>query len=175
MDNGAPWGSGGGHPYTTLTAWLIRLGVRVSHARPYHPQTQGKDERFHRTLNAEVLQDNVFDNLGQRQQRFDQWRDIYNQQRPHEAIGMAPPASRYRPSIKSFPGTLPATEYADGDIVRKVQGKGEIHYRGNAFKIGSAFRGYPAAVRPASEDGVMQVYFCQQCVAKINLRAPKCA
>lgn len=175
MDNGAPWGSGGGHSYTSLSAWLIRLGIRVSHSRPYHPQTQGKDERFHRTLNAEVLQGNVFDNLGHCQQRFDQWRDIYNQQRPHEAIGMAPPASRYRPSARGFPETPPAIEYAPGDIVRKVQAKGEIHYRGSAFKIGSAFHGYPVALRPAAADGVMEVYFCQQCVAKINLRMPQCA
>ena len=55
MDNGSPWGFDQDHPYTTLTVWLLRLGISVSHGRPYHPQTQGKDERFHRTIAAEVL------------------------------------------------------------------------------------------------------------------------
>jgi len=55
MDNGSPWGDEGGQPWTIVTSWLVRLGIRVSHIRPRHPQTQGKEERFHRTLKAEVL------------------------------------------------------------------------------------------------------------------------
>ena len=55
MDNGAPWGHDADHHHTPLTVWLLRLGISVSHGRPYHPQTQGKDERFHRTLKAEVF------------------------------------------------------------------------------------------------------------------------
>ena len=87
MDNGAPWGSDFEHPYTPLTAWLIRLGVNVGHSRPYHPQTQGKDERFHRTLKAEVLTGHVFRDLDHCQRRFDEWRNTYNLERPHEALG----------------------------------------------------------------------------------------
>jgi len=65
-DNGGPWGVSSQNPhtytsltphtYTSLTAWLLRLGIRISHGRACHPQTQGKDERFHRTLKAELLQ-----------------------------------------------------------------------------------------------------------------------
>lgn len=55
LDNGSPWGNGPGQPYTPLTVWLLRVGVRISHSRPYHPQTNGKDERFHRTLKRDVL------------------------------------------------------------------------------------------------------------------------
>jgi transposase InsO family protein len=170
MDNGSPWGSDAEHPYTPLTVWLIRLGIGVSHSRPYHPQTQGKDERFHRTLDVEVLKGSVFHDLDQCQRRFDEWRAVYNLERPHEAIGMTVPASRYRPSDRSFPETLPMIEYGPGDIIRKVQAKGEIHYRGLVFKVGKAFRGHPIALRPTSEDGKMQVYFCQQCIAQIDLR-----
>ena len=54
-DNGAPWGNGGQGPLTRLGVWLIRLGIHVSHSRPHHRQTNGKDERFHRTLKAEVI------------------------------------------------------------------------------------------------------------------------
>lgn len=169
MDNGSPWGSDIEHPYTPLTAWLMRLGIRVSHSRPYHPQTQGKDERFHRTLDVEVLRGNVFHDLSHCQRRFDQWRHVYNLERPHEAIGMAVPASRYRQSERSFPETLPPIEYGQDDIVRKVQAKGAIHYRGGIIKVSKAFHGYPVALRSTNEEGRMQVYFCQQCIAKVDL------
>ncbi|MGH2671036.1 MAG: IS481 family transposase, partial [bacterium] len=107
VDNGAPWGSDVAHPHTPLTAWLLRLGVRVCHARPYHPQTQGKDERFHRTLKAEVLGTRVLRDLPQCQREFDRWRDVYNLERPHEALALAVPASRYQPSPRAFPEVLP--------------------------------------------------------------------
>ena len=71
MDNGSPWGSDEDHRYTPLTVWLLRLGIAVSHGRPYHPQTQGKDERFHRTLKAEVLRGRTFVDLSQCQRTFD--------------------------------------------------------------------------------------------------------
>lgn len=172
MDNGSPWGSDAHHPYTPLTAWLIRLGIGVSHSRPYHPQTQGKDERFHRTLEVEVLKGAVFHDLDQCRRRFDPWRDLYNLERPHEAIGMAVPASRYRPSERPFCEVLPPIEYGPGDIVRKVQAQGDIHYQGRVFKVGRAFHGYPVALRPSREDGMMNVYFCHQRIAGIELRNP---
>lgn len=71
MDNGSPWGHSQEHPHTELTVWLLRLGIRVSHGRPHHPQTQGKEERFHRTLNAELLRGRVFRDAQECQQAFD--------------------------------------------------------------------------------------------------------
>jgi transposase InsO family protein len=90
MDNGSPWGDGAS-PYTALTVWLMRLGVGVSHSRPYHPQTQGKDERFHRTMKAELLHNRVFTDLVECQHKFDVWRDEYNLHRPHQALQMQVP------------------------------------------------------------------------------------
>jgi transposase InsO family protein len=171
MDNGAPWGSDAAHPYTRLTVWLLRLGIRVSHSRPYHPQTQGKDERFHRTLNVEVLKGQVFRDLNHCQRRFDDWRDIYNLKRPHDALGLSTPASRYRESDRPFPETLPEIEYAPGDVVRKVQHQGRVHYRGRGFTVSKAFHGYPVALRPTATDGCLEVYFCQTRIAHINLNA----
>lgn len=74
-DNGPPWGCPA-QPgqLTTLTVWLIRLGIRVSHSRPAHSQTNGKDERFHRTLKAELLAGRHFSSLKSAQQAFDAWR-----------------------------------------------------------------------------------------------------
>ena len=108
MDNGAPWGSDHDHPFTAFSLWLIRLGIRVAHGRAYHPQTQGKDERFHRTLKFEVLRHFNFTTLAHCQREFEHFRERYNLVRPHDALGLATPASRYRPSPIPFPELLAA-------------------------------------------------------------------
>lgn len=169
MDNGGPWGSDSEHPYTALTLWLIRLGIRVGHSRPYHPQTQGKDERFHRTLKAEVLQWHSFRDLTHCQEHFDHWRAIYNHQRPHESLGNQVPASRYMASKRPYPEQLPPLEYGPDDDVRKVQAKGEIHYKGQVYRVGTAFKGLHVGIRPTNVDGKLEVYFCHQQVAEIDL------
>lgn len=170
MDNGSPWGNDSEHPRTPLTVWLMRLGIQVSHGRPYHPQTQGKTERFHRTLKAEVLQGRHFTDLPACQAAFDHWRSVYNAERPHQALNLATPLSRYAPSPRSFPETLPPIEYGDGDFVRKVMAEGRVHFKGYAFKVGRALRGYPVALRPTAEDGVWSVWFMTHSIAKVNLR-----
>ena len=168
VDNGSPWGDSFDSPYTPVVAWLIRLGVSVSHSRPYHPQTLGKDERFHRTLKAEVLRESFAD-LNSVQRRFDRWRTIYNFERPHEALGMHTPATRYVSSARAFPEALPPIEYAPGDIVRRVQQQGFFSYRGRSFRISKAFTGYPVALRPTVNDSVLDVYFCHQMITQIDL------
>jgi transposase InsO family protein len=159
MDNGAPWGDDWEHPYTPLTVWLLRLGVAVCHGRPYHPQTQGKDERFHRTLAAEVLSQQTFSNRSDCQVRFDAWRDVYNRERPHEALGLVVPASRYRVSPRPWPADLPPLQYDPGDQVRKVQQGGRFSYRGRAYRVSKAFTGLPLALRPSASAGMLGVWF----------------
>jgi len=168
MDNGSPWGSDGNNPYTRLTVWLIRLGINISHGRPYHPQTQGKDERLHRTLNAELISRRSFSDLWHCQPAFDDWRDTYNQVRPHQALDMCVPGERYEPSSRSFPETLPAILYDTGDIVRKVDVCGRISFRNRKFRVGKAFHQQPVALRPTDIDGVFQVFFCHKPVAQIS-------
>jgi transposase InsO family protein len=172
MDNGSPWGNDLAHQYTPLTVWLLRLGIAVSHSRPYHPQTQGKDERFHRSLKVEVLAQRVFADGERMQLRFDEWRYCYNHVRPHEALAMAVPASRYRPSPRSFPEQLPPLEYGPLDQVRKVQTDGKISFRNREFRIGKAFRGYPVALRPTTEDGIYDVYFATHRISRVDLHQP---
>jgi transposase InsO family protein len=169
MDNGAPWGNDREHQHTPLTVWLLHLGISVSHSRPYHPQTQGKDERFHRSLKIEVLAQRLFADFERMQLRFDQWRHCYNHVRPHEALAMAVPASRYQPSQRSFPEQLPPLEYGAIDQVRKVQTDGKISFRNREFRIGKAFRGYPVALRPTTADGVYDVYFATHRISRIDL------
>jgi transposase InsO family protein len=168
MDNGSPWGSHCEDP-TALTVWLMRLGVGVSHSRPYHPQTQGKDERFHRTLQREVLNRYALRDLDHAQRRFDDWRGIYNLERPHEALAMQVPASRYRPSMRTFPESLPPIEYDSTDRIRKVQIGGEIYLGGRPYKVGGAFVGHPVAVRATPVAGLLDIFFCHQKIAQIDL------
>lgn len=168
-DNGGPWGSTGYDAYSTLGVWLIRLGIGLLHSRIYHPQTLGKDERFHRTLQAEVIASRTFDSLEHCQKSFNRWRSVYNHERPHEALAMAVPASRYQVSPREFLETLPPIEYGPGDLIRKVDHKGDISFRGKSFRIGKAFHRYPVALRPTLTDGLYNVFFCHQEVAQINL------
>lgn len=169
-DNGPPWGSRFPGYYTRFGVWLVRLGIRLYHSRPYHPQTQGKDERFHRTLDVELLRGFRGANRAHCQHHFDHWRQIYNTQRPHEALGMKVPASRYQPSPRAYPERLPAIEYGPTDIVRKVRHFGHFKYHGREYHVGSAFYGLHVALRYTAIDGVIEVYFCQQLIRRIDLR-----
>lgn len=172
MDNGAPWGDEGGQPYTVLTTWLIRLGIAVAHGRPRHPQTQGKEERFHRTLKAEVLREPPFPDLADAQARFDRWRALYNLERPHQALGYAVPADRYHPSPRPFPDALTPIEYGPDDLVRRVFAPGRITVHGRPYRVGRAFVGQPVALRPTQETDRYAVYFCQQQITTLDLRHP---
>lgn len=169
MDNGNPWGGDRIRKYTGFTVWLIRLGIKVIHSRPRHPQTLGKEERFHRTMNAEVVGKCLGKTIIECQQLFDDWRLTYNQKRPHEALGMNVPAYCYEISRRKFPEKLPEVEYSDHDKVRKVQSAGIIHYLGKEYKVGGAFRGEHVALRETEQDGRLDVYFCSQKISQITL------
>lgn len=172
MDNGNPWGNPTGDPYTKLTVWLIRIGIAISHSRPLHPQTNGKDERFHRTLNAELLSNRYFASYAEIQGAFDSWRETYNHDRPHEALGLEVPASRYRPSSRSYPETLPLPEYGPEDRVYKLRGNGMLRVDKRDFYLNQAFGGQLLAVRPSTEDGVFTVHFFHKQLGSIDLRNP---
>lgn len=174
MDNGSPWGESGFQCFTVFTIWLMRLGIRVSHGRPYHPQTQGKDERFHRTLTAEVLKGRSFRDLGECQSAFDRWRLIYNYERPHDALELETPSTRYRPSVHAFPEELPEIAYWPGDIVRKVDSDGFISLKSRPWRIGKPFRGQIVALRHTDQDGQLDVYFCAHPIGAIDLRRIGC-
>lgn len=169
-DNGPPWGSAGGDRHTGLEVWLMQIGVRLWHGRPYHPQTQGKDERFHRTLDIEVLRPRRFGDLADCQRAFDAWRPVYNEQRPHEALGLAVPASRYRASDIGFPEHLPQPDYYATDLVRRVGKDGTTQFKGRAIKLSQAFAGLHVAFRPTGSDGVWNVFFMRFALASVDLR-----
>lgn len=169
-DNGPPWGSGGQADLTQLAAWLIRLGVRLGYSRPLHPQTNGKDERFHRTLAAEVLAHKQFRNIDDAQRHMARWRHVYNFERPHEALAMATPSSRYKPSSRRMPRILPPIEYESTDLIRRVQDGGWISLNGKQFRTSTALVGQPVACRPlADKDGSYALFYCHHKVQEIRL------
>jgi transposase InsO family protein len=170
-DNGPPWGDACQDGYTALEVWLMRLGVSVTHGRPRHPQTQGKDERFHRTLKAEVIERHRPQSLWDCQRRFSEWRQVYNHERPHQALDFATPASRYRPSDRAVPTRLPPIEYAAGDAVRKVQPNGCFTFEGRRCSLSKGFSGEPVALRSTGRDGEWAVYYCQTRIGTVDLRA----
>lgn len=168
-DNGNPWGTPKQNGLTRFEVWLIRLGIQVSHSRPGHPQTQGKDERFHRTLKLELLNQG-FNSLMACQAAFDKWREQYNLIRPHSALNQKPPASRYAVSGRIYPARLPAVEYRAEDKVRKVRGNGHISFLGRQLFVGEGLTGEYVAVRPADDDGLFEVVFCSRKLGEIDLR-----
>jgi transposase InsO family protein len=170
-DNGAPWGTWQPGGLTRLGAQLVRLGIVLRHGEPFHPQTQGKDERFHRTLKAEVLNGRTFADLTATQRAFDPWRDVYNLQRPHEALEMATPASRYQPSPRAYPQTRPPIEYGPDDLVRQADHQGYVTFHKRKIHISDGAAHQPVGFRPTSEDGVWDVYFCHQKLDTIDLRS----
>jgi transposase InsO family protein len=200
-DNGLPWGVPASKKaerrlYTQLNAWLFRLGIDVIHGRPYHPETQGKNERFHRSLNEELLQQGSYESLSECQSGFDRWRRVYNLKRPHEALRtdtgrMEVPADRYRPSGRPFPAELPPVRYPSAKHVRAVSAGGQICFAGDRFYVGEAFDGHPVALRrqqskapskepPTGETGSQtaastqqwDVYFCHKKIRMIESKPP---
>jgi transposase InsO family protein len=169
-DNGAPWGTGGLGAHSALGVWLMDLDIGLIHGRPYHPQTQGKDERFHRTLKLELLDRTVFADLGQAQAAFDAWREVYNTKRPHEAIGLQTPAQRYRDSPRSMPAALPPPEYDAEAQVRTADAKGRIHFDGHRLYCSLAFAGRRLALRPTDQDGLFELCYRRHLLARIDLR-----
>jgi transposase InsO family protein len=171
MDNGSPWGDSGIFSYTCLTVWLMRLGIKVTHGHPHHPQTQGKEERFHRTLKAELLCRMPAVDVESCQPHFDRFRDDYNFERPHDSLGLETPASRYQVSPCAFPEVLPAIEYGSDLEVRKVANKGWLSYHGRAFNVGQAFEGMHVGLRPVADElgDCIEVRFCRHCIGYLDV------
>lgn len=169
-DNGAPWGSCGGGELTGLGVWLMDLGIRLSHGRPSHPQTQGKEERFHRTLKGEVLDGRVFRSLEEAEAAFAHWREVYNARRPHEALGYATPASRYVPSPRTMPETIAPADYEPEAQVRTVDRSHAISFKGQKLRCPKALTGRRVALRATPADGVFDLCYRSHVLAQVDLR-----
>jgi transposase InsO family protein len=152
-DNGfAPRGPAE-HGLSWLEARLLRLGIGALHGRGYHPQTQGKVERAHETMGREVLPRLDWTQPEpQVAAQLEHWRvAVYNQVRPHEALGNATPASRWYRSERPRPPALPAVSYPEGVATRKVMQRGEISWQGYEVLVGAGLEGERVAVALEAE------------------------
>lgn len=142
MDHGVPWWSAtneGG--LTRLSVFLLKQGIRLLYGRVRHPQTQGKVERFHRTLGERLRWAGVPTDFGGFERALARFRTEYNEVRPHEALDMQPPAARFVASPRRFIPTPPAWEYPVGSEVRRVNAKGLVAYHGREFFVSHALAG----------------------------------
>lgn len=133
-DNGAQF-AGFRQGYTQFEKWLMQLDVLPIHGRVKHPQTQGKIERFHRTLKSELLSQKKFENIDDANRQIQEWRTKYNHVRPHEALGMKCPGEVYVPSLKSYPEKKSVYEYSGQYHVIKVNSWGYVRFDGQRIYL----------------------------------------
>ncbi|WP_435017881.1 IS481 family transposase [Tundrisphaera sp. TA3] len=138
-------------------AWLIRLGIRPLHGRAYHPQTQGKVERFHGTLEREVWPKVRRDESEHFRADLEAWRPVYNSVRPHEALGDEPPATRWAPSPRRRPDAVPEITYPADAEVRVVGQDGSTRWRRARIKVGVGLSG--ERVRVDDQGHQVEVYY----------------
>lgn len=170
-DNGNPWGTAQSAGFTKLEVWMMELGVLVLHGRIRHPQTQGKDERFNRSFTRECLAHNDFTDELQAQRIFSEYRNFYNNQRPHYALDMKVPASRYRPSERKYPDKIKEWEYPAECQLCKVKDTGYFNYKRQGYFLSEAFGGKTIAVRESHLPGQITLLFRQFRIGRIDLEA----
>jgi transposase InsO family protein len=150
-DNGAPFASRGLWGWSVLSVWLLKLGIRLERIEPGCPQQNGRHERMHRTLKEETTRPAAA-NLLQQQERFDRFVEVFNVQRPHEALEQKTPASRYRRSSRAYPSSPADPSYPLHDLVVGVDSVGHIRLPGAGksqrnFFITAALRGERVGLR----------------------------
>jgi transposase InsO family protein len=151
-DNGVPFACTGLAGLTKLSAYWLRLGITLERSRPAHPQDNGRHERMHRTLKAETTRP-ARDNLLQQQERFDQFVEEFNTERPHEALDMKRPADVYVPAAKKHPAFLPDPDYSTYDDVLRVGTQGLIHLPGRRqVHLTKALAGQLVGIREETDD-----------------------
>jgi putative transposase len=155
-DNGTPFASSNGLlGLTRLSAWWLANGIDLERGRPGCPQDNGGHERLHRDVAAEL--EGV--EHAERQAAFDTWVREFNEERPHEALGMRVPAEVYQASARKWPGTPTGLDYA-GISTRRVNQNGRIIHQGQSVFLSSALAGWEVGLR-GHGDGTLEIYFAQ--------------
>lgn len=154
--------------WTQLSVWIMMLGIKIIYSGIRHPQTQGKIERYHRTLKYDLIRRRQFKEIGEIQEEFDKFREEYNNIRPHEAIEMEVPASRYKRSNRIYTGKEIKIEYPDGAHVRKLNSCGVLSYKGRQWFISEALP--EQQVMLLDKDPEVEVFFKNSLVRRLNLR-----
>ena len=146
-DNGGQF-AGFKQGYTQFEKWLMCLDILPIHCRIKHPQTQGKIERFHRTLKDELLRHCNFSNISDANTKMQNWRDKYNNIRPHEALNMLTPSDVYTKSKREYTGIISHYEYSGIYPVLKVNCRGYISFDNQRLFFSDTMRGEYIEFRP---------------------------
>lgn len=156
-DNGPPFASLAAGGLSHLAVWWIKLGIHPERIAVGHPEQNGRHERLHRTLAQETVAPPQGTRRAQ-QRAFEHFRQVYNEERPHEALDQQPPAVVYRPSPRPYPERVPEPEYPAGQDVRRVRHNGEIKWQGHLIFVSQCLAGEPVGLEEIAE-GCWQVRF----------------
>lgn len=157
-DNGTPFASTGLGGLSRLSVWWMRLGMELERIEPGKPQQNGRHERMHRTL-KEATAKPPRANLRRQQEAFDDFRQEYNEERPHEALGQRTPAEHYEPSPRNYPERLPAQRgYPQEWEKRMVRISGQMKWKGKEIVVTKALAGHEIGLEPVG-DGQWAVHF----------------
>ena len=161
-DNGSPFAATSALlGLSRLSAWWVALGIDLERGRPGHPQDNGAHERFHRDISLEL--ESISE--AHRQATLDVWREQFNNERPHEALGMRTPAEVYIVSERKYEGTPEALEYhAMGS--RKVNGCGKINWQGQRYFLSTSLAGWNVGMQSANE--LINVWFGRLLLGQID-------
>ena len=167
-DNGVPFATTGIHGLSQLNVWWMRLGIQHQRILPAHPQQNGAHERMHKTLKGEAIRPPRA-NLVSQQRAFHQFRHLYNEQRPHQALHGKTPASLYHPSNRVYSGRLPAIEYPGHFVVKMVTNAGTIRFQRKVLFIANALKQHHIGLEE-TDDGIWSIYFCQVLLGRLDER-----
>ena len=148
--------------------WLMEYGILPIHGRIRNPQTQGKEERFHRTMDVELLKLIKIQDMAHAQQCFDVFRNCYNNERPHEALNMGVPSEFYRPSLRLKPEKTVPWDYPNDHVLRKVKPSGYFSLGNQGYFLSEAFGEKTIAIRESSLENCINIYFREFRVGRIN-------
>jgi transposase InsO family protein len=165
-DNGTPFASVGVGGLSRLSVWWIKLGIRPERITPGRPCENGRHERLHGTLKRDACKPPASNRRAQ-QRCFDTFRHIYNEERPHEAIGDVAPEKIYRASSRAYPARLPEITYPDDWKIRMTRSNGEIKWHGETLFIGEVLAGEPLGLEEIDR-GEWRVHFGPVLLGTIN-------
>ena len=167
-DNGVPFATTGIHGLSQLNVWWLRLSIQHQRILPGQPQQNGAHERMHKTLKAEATRPSRA-NLAAQQRTFNRFRRIYNEERPHQFLNGRTPASLYRPSNRSYSGTLPPIEYPGHFIVKRITNAGTFRFKKRLLFISNALKQHTIGLEEV-DDGIWSIHFCQVLLGRIDER-----
>jgi transposase InsO family protein len=167
-DNGSPFASVGLGGLSVLSVWWIKLGIIPERIKPGRPDQNGRHERMHRSLKAATLKPPA-QTLSRQQEVFTAFRREFNAERPHEALGMDTPASRYRPSGRRYPDGRLEVDYGDEFEVRKVRSNGAIKWQGRLLYVSEALVGELVGLKE-TDNGQWALYFSTFHIGTLNAK-----